>query len=109
MGKPNVKLVNQPQEFKSKGRFHGPLTLTSGSAQTLADLGVSIERMTDYVLISGEGGTWRWRDDGTAPTTTVGHEEWAGEQVVWHRAFLESVSMIAVSDNVTLFMSELGL
>jgi len=109
MGKPNVKLVNQPQEMKGRGFFHGPLTLTSAAAVTLADLLVTIDRQTEYVLISVEGGDWRWRDDGTAATTTVGHREWDGEQLVWHRAHLERVSMIAVDTDVTVFLSELGI
>lgn len=108
MSKPNVKLVNLPHEIKSKGRFH-QVTLNAATATTFAAAGVSIDRQSDYVLVSTEGGNWRWRDDGTAPTTSVGHPEYNGDQTVWHRSLLEAMKIIEVSDPVTLFLSELGV
>lgn len=67
----SISVISSPYVFASAGS-QGTLTVTSGSAVLLSSVSGGIPAGTKYATIANEGGAYRYRDDGTAPTTTVG-------------------------------------
>lgn len=47
-------------------------TLDTGAALTIPPITAPASQRPSYVLLIAEGQAVRWRDDGTAPTATVG-------------------------------------
>lgn len=66
------------------------LTAT-GSAQTL-----TVPQGAVFALIAAEGSLWRWRDDGTAPTTSIGYPLFAGAECQYN-GNLAALKLIAAS------------
>lgn len=79
----------------AKGVFTGSITQASVSAKT-------------WALVQAEGGSVRWRDDGTDPTASVGNLLAAGDSMQYVQ-YLPKLKLIAAtagaSANVTFYRS----
>ena len=79
------------------------LSVTSGAAVLLSACSGGIPANTRVAYITSETAAIRWRDDGTAPTTTVGYPlSSGGAQLVYSAAPLSALQMIAQSATTTV-------
>jgi len=47
----------------------------------------------DYAFVQANGGDVRWRDDGTAPTSTVGHKL-LEDETFWYNGDIQKIQFI---------------
>lgn len=65
------------------------------AARTLADIiGSAVPATCDYVVIQAETQPCRWRDDGTAPTASVGNLLAVGDSIIIRRAQFANFKII---------------
>lgn len=68
------------------------------TAQTLAQLfGAAVPTNADYVVVQCETQNCRWRDDGVAPTASVGNLLTAGDSIVVRRGQFSKFQIIQVA------------
>lgn len=75
----------------------GPLRPVVGGFQPITDLSSAVtptqQANADVFIIQAENQNLRWRDDGTAPTATVGMLLYAGDMLPYH-ADLSAIQLI---------------
>jgi len=77
-------------------------TSNLASAASFAGLGISVPTDTIMILISCEGGAIRWRDDGTAPTASVGMPLTDGQEFQYTVVDFSKINFIAQSGSPIL-------
>lgn len=82
-------------------------TVNNSTAKSLLDFGFSAAEVAkaDVVLISVEAQTIRYRLDGTAPTSTVGHPEAVGSFSSTGKDNNASLKIISTTGTATLQIS----
>ena len=83
------------------------LAVTTGAAVRMTNVGADgrpVAFSSAFISASGAGGV-RWRDDGEAPTATVGHLL-ADAASMNYTGDFRNLRFISVSGNVNLFISK---